>query len=130
MKTTSIKTCLLVTDDSDDHHAITEAIEKISDNTVVLIVIDGQKALSTLVSRAHIPDFLIIDLSMDGLNINSLLGAIRAEVTLSRIPILTYGEPGEYASIHNREALMFFAKEYEFSKLQSVLRDFLEDRFN
>lgn len=130
MKTTSIKTCLLVTDDPDDHHAITEAIAKISESTVVLIVIDGEKAARVLISKVHIPDYVIIDLSMDGLDINFLLQSIREQVMLSRIPILTYGEPSEYAEIDNRQSLMFFAKGYEFSKLQSVLRDFLEGRLN
>ncbi|HEY0655991.1 MAG TPA: response regulator [Chryseosolibacter sp.] len=128
MKTTSIKTCLLVADDPDDHHVIAEAITKISENVVLLIVVDRDKAGKLLTSGVHVPDFLIVDLSMDGVDANEFLDSVRA--SLPRVPILTYGEPSEYADIINRQSLMFFAKEYEFSKLQSVLRDFIEYRLN
>jgi hypothetical protein len=121
---------LLVSDDPDDHHSFTEAIAKISEDIVVLIVIDREKAMELLLSKTHLPDFLIIDISMDGYNLDRFLGSIRGQVTLSRIPILTYGEPSEYAEIENRQSLMFFANAYEFSKLQNVLRDFLEGRLN
>jgi DNA-binding NtrC family response regulator len=121
---------LLITDDPDDHNAISEAIAKISENIVVVIIINSKNAGTVLSSKAHVPDFLIIDLSMDGLDINAWLLRIRGDGVLSRIPILTYGDPSEYADIFNRQGLTFFAKEYEFSKLQSVLKDFIDDRFN
>ena len=59
----TLKTCLLVTDDADDHQAFTEAFNEISANTVVLIVLDSQKALELLKAKVHSPDYLFLDLS-------------------------------------------------------------------
>jgi CheY-like chemotaxis protein len=128
LKTLEIRTCLLVTDDPDDHQIFTEAIAKVAEDTIVLIVVSRDKALGLLSSGIHVPDHLIIDLSMDGLNINGFLKVIRASNILSRIPIFAYGGPGEYADIEDRRALVFFAKEYEYSKLQGILNDFLHNR--
>ena len=129
MKTFDIKTCLLVTDDPDDHQTFTEAINRVATDTIVLIVVDSSKALSLLTSLAHVPDHLLVDLSMNGLDIKGFLDTIRANPVLAAIPILTYGSPSEYADIDDRRALVFFAKDYEYSQLQLILRDFLSNRF-
>lgn len=121
---------MLITDDPDDHNEISEAIARISENIVVVIILDSDQAGRVLSAKAHVPDFLIIDLAMEGLNINAMLELIRSDAKLSRIPILTYGEPSQYAEIVDRQSLTFFAKEYEFSKLHSVLSDFLGRAFN
>lgn len=130
MKTFDIKTCLLVTDDPDDHQTFTEAISKVAADTIVLIVVDSSKALSLLTSLTHVPDHVIIDLSMNGLDIRGFLTALRSNPMLTRIPILTYGSPTENAEIDDRRALVFFAKDYEYSQLQAILRDFLANRFS
>jgi hypothetical protein len=121
---------LLVSDDPDDHHAFTEAIGKMSDNLVVLIVIDALKAEKLLLSKVHLPEFLIIDISVDGFDVNTLLDSIQDDVVLSRIPTLTYGERSQFEQIVNRNSVMFFLEEDGFSKLQSNLRDFIEGRLN
>jgi CheY-like chemotaxis protein len=128
LKTFEIKTCLLVTDDPDDHQAFTEAAAKVAEDTIVLVVVDRAKAIALLSSLTHVPDHLVIDLSMDGLDINEFLKIIRANSDLNRIPILAYGTPTEYAAIEDRRSLLFFAKEYEYSKLRAILNDFLHNR--
>ena len=121
---------MLVTDDPDDHQAFTEAITKVAENTIVLIVVDSSKALRLLTTLTHVPDHLLIDLSMNGLDIHGFLQALRSNPRLTRIPVLTYGGPGEYAEIEDRRALVFFAKDYEYSQLQAILSDFLANRFS
>ncbi len=128
MKTLEIKTCLLVTDDPDDHQTFTEAIGRVSEESVVMIIVESLQAAALMSSGTHVPDYLIIDLSMNGLDINSFLDLLRADVHLRRIPILAYGEPSEYAGIEDRRSLTFFAKEYEYTELQSILRQFIYDR--
>ncbi|HEY0739959.1 MAG TPA: hypothetical protein VGD40_00805 [Chryseosolibacter sp.] len=128
MKTYEIKTCLLVTDDPDDHQAFSEAIGRVSEDSIVVIVVDSEKAQTLLSSATYIPNHLIIDLSMDGLDINMFLETMRSNPKLARIPVLTYGEPSQYADILDRRALVFFAKDYEFSKLQSILHDFIHNQ--
>jgi CheY-like chemotaxis protein len=126
LKTTSIQTCLVVTDDPDDHHAFTEAIGKLSDNVIVLIVIDRDKALRALWSKALTADYLIIDLSMDGMEVNEFLERLRCNPALSGIPICSYGEPKEYGDFAKRHAITFFSEEYDFSELENVFRDFFK----
>jgi ActR/RegA family two-component response regulator len=127
LKTAEIKTCLLVTDDPDDHQTFTEAIGKVSESSIVMIIVDSQKAEKLMASGTHIPDYLIIDLSMNGLEINAFLEGLRKDMRLKTIPVLTYGEPSEYADIDDRTSLSFFAKEYEYSQLQNVLDGFINN---
>ena len=117
---------MLVTDDPDDHHAFTEAIAKLSDNIIVLIVLDRQKAIRALKSTVLTADYLIMDLSMEGLEINDFLVTLRGNPALSGIPICAYGEPEEYGDFANRHALTFFSEEYDFSELEKVFRDFFD----
>lgn len=119
-----------MTDDPDDHQSFSEAIGKVSEDSIVVIVVDSEKARTLLTSATHIPNHLIIDLSMDGLDINVFLDTLRSNVKLARIPVLTYGEPSEYAGILDRRALVFFAKDYEYSKLQSILHDFIHNQLS
>ena len=51
-----VKTCLLITDDPDDHQAFSEAFAEVSEETIVLIVLDSQKALEMLRAKKHVPD--------------------------------------------------------------------------
>lgn len=119
-----------MTDDPDDHQTFTEAINRVATDTIVLIVVDSSKARKLLISQTHVPDYLLIDLSMDGLDIKDFLDAIRGNPLLTRIPILTYGSPSEYADIDDRMGLVFFAKDYEYSQLQAILSEFLSNRFS
>jgi DNA-binding NarL/FixJ family response regulator len=128
LKTSEIKTCLLVTDDPDDHQTFTEAVANVAGDTIVLIVVESGKAIKLLSSLTHVPDHVIIDLSMHGLEIEEFLNALRTNSVLTRVPVLTYGSPIQYAGILDRMALIFFAKEYEYSKLQSILSDFLHNK--
>lgn len=128
MKTFEIRTCLLVTDDPDDHQTFTEAVAKVAEDTIVMIVVDSVKAINLLLSLTHVPDHLIIDLSMNELRIDDFLKALRSNDALSRIPILTYGAPDEYAEISDRRNLIFVAKEYEYSRLKAILNDFLHNK--
>lgn len=130
MKTYEIKTCLLITDDPDDHQAFSEAIAKVSEDSIVVIVVDSEKARTLLASATHIPNHVIIDLSMEGLDINHFLDTLRSSAKLALIPVLTYGEPSQYADILDRRALVFFAKDYEYSKLQSILHDFIHNQLS
>lgn len=118
----TLKTCLLVTDDPDDHQAFSEAISELAEDTIVLIVLDSQKALDLMKSKTHLPDYIFLDLSMHGIRINSFLNIIKGEADLHVIPTIVYGEVPNFDKIQNNEGLFFFNKEYEYSELQKFLR--------
>src|SRR5687767_1964240 len=122
----SVKTCLLISDDPDDHHAFSEALTEISENTIVLIVIESKKALELVISKRHIPDYIFIDLSMHGIRINSFLKDIKNDQDLSLIPTVVYGEEASFEKIEGSEKVIFFNKEYEYSELRDFLREFFK----
>lgn len=123
-----LKTCLLVTDDPDDHQAFSEALSRISERTIVLIVLDSEKAMDLLTSKRHAPDYIFLDLSMHGIRINTFLKTLKSEPDLQSIPTVVYGDIISYNRIEDRTDLTFFNKEYEYSELRNFLSRFFETR--
>jgi CheY-like chemotaxis protein len=120
-----VKTCLLITDDPDDHQAFSEAFAEVSEETIVLIVLDSQKALEMLRAGKHIPDFIFLDLSMHGIRINTFLKFIKGEQTdLTHIPVVVYGDVNEFYKLEYASEVTFFDKEYEYSELRDFLTEF------
>lgn len=122
----ALKTCLLVTDDPDDHQAFSEALAELSDKAIVLIILDSQKALQLLLAKTHTPDYVFLDLSMQGININPILREMRGDAELKVIPTVVYGDMASLYTIERIEGVTFFDKDYEYSQLKYFLRDFFE----
>jgi CheY-like chemotaxis protein len=120
------KTCLLVTDDPDDHQAFSEAFSEISSQAIVLIILDSEKALELLTSKKHVPDYLFLDLSMHGIRINTFLKSIRNEAQLGSLPIVVYGEEISFLKIENKEDIIYFSKQYEYSELKKFLSTYID----
>lgn len=121
----AVKTCLLVTDDPDDHQAFSEALTEISSKTVVLIVLDSEKALELLTSKRHIPDYMFVDLSMHGIKSNSFLKAVQSDPEIRSVPAVVYGVKPEFDKIEDHEGLIFFNKEYQYSELRNFLKEYI-----
>jgi CheY-like chemotaxis protein len=121
----TVKTCLLVTDDPDDHHAFSEALAEISENTIVLNILDSQKAISFLLSKRHTPDFIFLDLSMHGIRINTFLKSMKADTNINKVPAVVYGDQATFGKIDgNFSDLTFFNKDYQYSELKEFLKKF------
>lgn len=122
ISTMTLRTCLLVTDDLDDHHAISEALSEVSDRTVLLNVLDSQKAQLLLREGSYQPDYVFLDLSMHGIRINTILKSLRGDNGHARIPIVVYGDQEMVDQIENTDDLVFFSKDYEYSQLKEFLK--------
>ncbi|HMG90089.1 MAG TPA: hypothetical protein VK589_08510 [Chryseolinea sp.] len=122
----AIKTCLLITDDPDDHVAISEAISEIDKDMIVLLVLESEKALELLKGNAHIPHYIFLDLSTHGLQSNNFLNTITKDENLHRIPTIVYGESTSFDKIEKKDGLVFFKKEYAYSELQYFLKTLLK----
>jgi CheY-like chemotaxis protein len=120
----ALQKCLLVTDDPDDHQAFTDALTEISDNAVVVVILDSHKALNLILEKAFLPDYIFVDLSMTGIRINTFLKRLKQDQALSKIPIVLYGDQQNYVGVEEYESLLFFKKEYEFSELKNLLKEF------
>jgi CheY-like chemotaxis protein len=119
----TVKTCLLVTDDPDDHQAFSEALAEISERTVVLNILDSQKALSLLLSKKHAPDYIFLDLSMHGIRINTFLKSVTGDAELGEVPMVVYGEQTSFSQIDGKfNNISFFNKDFEYSELKDFLR--------
>lgn len=122
----TVKTCLLVTDDPDDHQAFSEAFSDVSSEAIVLNVLDSAKALALLNFKKHIPDYFFLDLSMNGIRINTFLKAVRSDPAISAIPTVLYGLETDIDKVDDRAGLVFFNKEYGYTDLRNFLRQFIE----
>jgi CheY-like chemotaxis protein len=123
----TLKTCLLVTDDADDHQAMSEALAVVSERTVLLNVIDSQKALLLLKEGNYLPDYIILDLSMHGIKVNSILKVIRNDRQERLTPVIVYGFEEIFLKIDQRDDLVFFNKDYSYTELLEFLRKVLAE---
>jgi CheY-like chemotaxis protein len=122
----NVKTCLLVTDDPDDHQAFSEAFSEISSDAIVLIVLDSEKALELLNSRKYLPDYIFLDLSMHGIRINTFLKSLKSDPSFKPIPTVVYGAASVFTNISQPEGITFFNKEYDYSELRNFLSRFVQ----
>ena len=118
----TIKTCLLVTDDPDDHQTFSDAFADVSSEAIVLNVVDSLKALELVKSFKHIPDFFIVDVSMHGMRIDDFLKAIRNDDVVSSIPTVLYGFESDMENVDHHPGTLFFNKEYRYTELRNFLR--------
>lgn len=118
----TLKICLLVSDDMDDHQAISEALGLISENTILLNIIDSQKAIQLLQQDDCQPDHLILDLSMHGIKVNSILKTVRQNNKNIKLPIVLFGTQQEYSLIDTNDDVIFYNKEFKFSELKTLLK--------
>jgi CheY-like chemotaxis protein len=121
----SVRTCLLVTDDPDDHQAFSEALSEFSSKTVVVIVLDSDKALDLMKSKRHIPDYIFVDLSMQGIRMESFLEARKKDADIHSVPTVVYGAKSTFDRMEDTEGLIFFNKEYEYSELRNFLKEYI-----
>jgi CheY-like chemotaxis protein len=121
----TIKTCLLVTDDPDDHLAFSEALKEISEQTTVMIILDSQKALDLITFKKHVPDYIFLDLSTHGIRINTFLKTLHADPKLVSIPIVVYGDQKSFEKVEDKDRVSFFSKDYEYTDLKKFLKEML-----
>jgi CheY-like chemotaxis protein len=126
----TVTTCLLVTDDPDDHQSFSEAFAEISENAVVLIVLDSLKALTLIRSQKHAPDYIFLDLSMHNIRINTFLNTIRGDRELRHTPTVVYGDETSLIKVGSAENVIFFNKHYEYSELRDFLAGFFKQETN
>lgn len=121
-----LKTCLLVTDDPDDHQSFSEALAEISDNAILIVILDSKKASLLLREKKHIPDYIFVDLSMHGIHIHDFMNVVRLDSALNNIPVILYGEKDELLKVPNPDFASFFSKDYNYAELRKFLINLLE----
>lgn len=117
-----LKTCLLVSDDPDDHQSFSEAISEISANTVLIVISDSEKAIELLKTKRHVPDYIFLDLSMHGVDAAAFLRELEKDINLCTIPSVIYGEETDLFKLRDMDGSSFFNKDYDYSELRTFLK--------
>lgn len=121
----NLETCLLVTDDPDDHQVFSEALSEISPGIVLVVVPDSDKAIELLKAKKFIPDYIFLDLTMHGVRGYNFLKILKGDDDLKRIPAVVYGGDGELDDARDVDIAAFFSKDYNYSELRRLLKDIL-----
>jgi hypothetical protein len=121
-----LKTCLLITDDPDDHQAFSEALSEISDNTILIVILDSKKASLLLREKKYTPDYIFVDLSMHGIHISEFMDGVSMGNAFKSIPTILYGEEEELKKVPQSYGKPFFSKDYNYAELRSFLMEVLE----
>jgi len=87
-----VRTCLLISDDPDDHIEFSEALYEISDDVVLVTVSDIKKALDLLGTRKCVPDFIFLNLGISGFDPKEFLKVLDDDSYLSNVKVVAYGE--------------------------------------
>ena len=114
------KTCLLISDDPDDHNEFSEAIHNITDDIVLMLISHPPKALEMLKSKLHIPMYIIVDLGID--DIDSFLKGVETDQELNKIHLIVYGEYSDFEKARNNNVTDSFTRDLSFKELREFLK--------
>lgn len=122
---TTLKTCLLISDDPDDHFEFSEALHETSDDVVLLSVFDSQKILELLQQKKVIPDFIFLDLSVDGSILTKFSDFLRADKTYSGTRLVPYGNDFAMGKPRSPNITSLPGKDFSYSELKEFLKGIL-----
>ena len=117
-----VRTCLLISDDPDDHIEFSEALYEISTDTVLMTVSDVQKAVELLILRKCVPEYVFLNLGMADLNAAEFFSALSHDGILTNISIIAFGESTEANTLEMSRAVKFIDDGLSFSELKKELR--------
>jgi hypothetical protein len=119
-----LKTCLLISGDPDDHEILSEALKELSDNIILIACRDGRHAQDLLFEGNITLDFLIIDVSIEGLNAEELLYKLKYIKKFHGIPtaFITEHEPQILTDSSDR---IYFSRNNTYSSVKNILRQLI-----
>ena len=117
-----LRTCLLVSDDPDDHIEFSEALYEISDDIILVTVTHPGKAVNLLALRQCIPAYIFVNLEMNGFDPDDFLRAIDANPDLEGIELIAYGDYGDYQKLQTRRVTAFMNNQMNYTELRNFLK--------
>lgn len=114
-----IRTCLVISEDPDDHIEFSEALYEISDDIVVISVSDVRKAVDLLMLKRCIPDFIFLNGGIGDLEPDRFFGALNGEPLLKDVKVIAYGES---MSLRSPRVTATIESDLSFSELKGALR--------
>ncbi len=117
-----VRTCLLISDDPDDHIELSEALYEISDDTVLVAVSDVGKALDLLSANKCVPEFILLNLIISELIAQEFFNAIEANPALSHVRVIVFGEA---EVIKHARVAAVLDTDLTYSELKEALRELI-----
>jgi len=122
---------LLVEDNEGDILLTLEAFSELPAATSIDVVRDGAEALAYLrkegkYSKTPLPQLILLDINMPGMNGIELLEHIKSDELLKRIPVLmltTSSSSADIKACYDRSANCFITKPIDFGKFQEVVQN-------
>lgn len=119
----AVRTCLLVSDDPDDHVELTEAIYEVSEDVIVLLISDNHRASDLVLSKRHIPDFLMMDIAVNGFDHNNFFAHLEADPDFAHLSLIVYGDEGDFEHITSEKVVARLPRDLTYSKIKIFLRE-------
>jgi hypothetical protein len=120
------KICLLLTDDPDDQQSFSNAISEIAPEIILISVIDAGHAVNLLTSKKVLADFIVVDVSMFGLDINQIKRSAHNDGVLKPVTFALYGYQEDLAAANNFSNYPYLNKDCTYSDLINFLRGVLK----
>lgn len=116
-----VRTCLLVSDDPDDHIEFSEALSEISDDTVVMTISDPAKALDVLRLKKCVPEYLFLNLATSDFSPEAFFQALEGNL-LKSVTVVAYGEVMNTTAVRHERIDVFLDDGLTFSELKKALK--------
>ena len=116
-----VKTCLLVSDDPDDHIEFSEALSEISEDTVVMTISNPSKAIEVLLLKKCMPEYLVLNLGMSDFSPGGFFDALEGD-SLKSVTVIAYGEAMHPSTVRHQRIDKFLDDGLSFSELKKALQ--------
>ena len=120
-----VRTCLLISDDPDDHAEFSEALYEISDDIILMTVSDVKKAIDLLLYKKCFPEYVFFNVGMSDFTPDEFVSAIHADTSLANISVIAYGENIQPLSTGTSRITRFLTDGLSFSEFKRELKKVL-----
>lgn len=119
------KSCLLVSDDPDDHQEFSDAIYELSGDTAVMCMSSPDAALK-LIKYGMTPDYVFVDLSIENLDPNNYLSRLMTAAGSNPVQVVIYGDDPDLVNIKTSCFSDFFNRAVTYGQLKELLATILK----
>ena len=116
-----VKTCLLISDDPDDHIEFSEALNEVSEQFVMITVSDVGKAIDFLVHKKCVPELVLLNLGIADFSSHAFFCALDGDPLLQDIRIVAYGDTVDSQNVELSRVNRFIHNDVTFSELKKEL---------
>lgn len=119
---------LLIEDNPGDVRLVREALASF-DSVELVVAMNGQEGLKILQDRANRPDLILLDLNLPGMDGRALLGRIKSDPELLRIPLVVLtssNAPRDLQQAYALHANCYVVKPTDFSGFETIVRRLVE----